>query len=70
MKKLTLLAACACLMSCESTAINQDRLAKIGDIALSYAEKKGKISAEDAALAREAGKILLPPQTIEVTAAK
>ena len=51
-----------CLPSCQSGGqIDEARLARIGDVALAYAERTGKISPEDAALAREAGKLLLTP---------
>lgn len=54
---LTLLAAC-CITPC-STPADTERLQRVGDIALSYAERTGKISPEDAALAREAGQLLI-----------
>ncbi len=50
-----------CLPSCQSGGIDEARLARIGDIALTVAEKSGKISPEDAALAREAGRLVLTP---------
>ncbi len=40
-------------------------LARIGDVAIAYAERTGKISPEDAALAREAGRLLLTPAPAE-----
>ena len=42
-----------------ATQTENDRLARIGDVALAYAEQSGKISPEDAALAREVGKLVL-----------
>jgi hypothetical protein len=58
-------AVALCLPSCQSGGqINEARLARlarIGDVALAYAERTGKISPEDAALAREAGKLVLTP---------
>ena len=58
--------------SCATQADN-DRLARIGDIAIAYAERTGKISPEDAALAREAGTITLSkeaPSPVASTSAK
>lgn len=50
------------ITSCQSgKPIDEARLARIGDVALTVAERTGKISPEDAALAREAGKLLLTP---------
>jgi hypothetical protein len=64
-----LFAAALCLPSCKSNGkIDEARLARIGDIALAYAESKGKISPEDAALAREAGKVLLTPSPAPASA--
>lgn len=55
-------AAALCLPSCQSgQPIDEARLARIGDVAIAYAERTGKISPEDAALAREAGKLVLTP---------
>lgn len=55
-------AVALCLPSCQSgQPIDEARLARIGDVALTVAERTGKISAEDAALAREAGKLVLTP---------
>ena len=51
----------ACLPSCQSAQDNE-RLARIGEIALQVAERSGKITPEEAALAREAGKLVLAPQ--------
>ena len=62
-----------CLPSCQSGGqIDEARLARIGDIALTVAEKSGKISPEDAALAREAGKLVLSgsPAPVAETATK
>ncbi len=54
--------AAACLPSCQSgQPIDEARLARIGDVALAVAERTGKITPEDAALAREAGKLVLTP---------
>lgn len=51
-----------CLPSCQSgQPIDEARLARIGDVALTVAERTGKISPEDAALAREAGRLVLTP---------
>lgn len=58
MKIITLLAVSLLLASCATQAKN-DRLARIGDIAISYAERRGAISPQDAADIREAGKIVL-----------
>lgn len=64
------------LPSCSSTQ-DTERLRRIGDVALTVAERSGKITPEEAALAREAGAILLsetPPPTalpvVDVTSAK
>lgn len=46
------------LTSC-STSADTERLARIGDLALSYAERSGQITPQEAALAREAGKLVL-----------
>ena len=56
------------LSSCQNSADNE-RLARIGDIALTVAERSGKITPADAALAREAGKLVLSkePETTLVT---
>lgn len=62
--KLTLLfslvfyAAVFCIASCTSSP-DTERLQRVGDIALLYAERTGKISPEDAALAREAGQLIV-----------
>jgi len=58
MKILTLTAASLLLVSC-STSADTERLARIGDLALSYAERSGQITPQEAALAREAGKLVL-----------
>lgn len=68
--KITLLAlACLILPSCNNLTPAQIAQANaIGNLALTYAESKGKITAEDAALVREAGKIVLTPTTtVEVS---
>lgn len=57
MKHLLLIATLA-LSSCQ-TADEKAKLAYIGDVALSLAEKSGRITPEQAALAREAGKLIL-----------
>lgn len=56
------------LPSCQNSSDNE-RLARIGDIALTVAERSGKITPADAALAREAGKLVLSkkPETTLVT---
>lgn len=46
------------LVSC-ATPADTERLQRIGDIALTYAERSGQISPQDAAIAREAGTLLL-----------
>jgi hypothetical protein len=74
-----LFAAVVALLTLPSCATPQDteRLQRIGDIALTYAERTGKISPEDAALAREAGQLLVTkdssstlPVTVVVTSGK
>jgi hypothetical protein len=50
------------LASCASNA-DTERLQRIGDIALTYAERTGKISPEDAAIAREAGALIVSKDT-------
>ena len=54
-----------CLPSCQSQA-EADKLARIGDIALTVAERSGKITPAEAAMAREAGKLVLSqePETV------
>lgn len=51
----------ASLSSCQSGQIDEARLIQIGDTALALAERSGKITPEEAALAREAGKLLVTP---------
>ncbi len=64
---LPFFAIALCLPSCQSGGqIDEARLARIGNIALAVAEKSGKISPEDAALAREAGKLVLSPASAPV----
>ena len=46
------------LVSCQ-TAAERDRLARLGDIAITYAERRGVISPTDAADIREAGIIVI-----------
>lgn len=59
-------AFCLAITSCQSSQpIDEARLARIGDVALTVAEKSGKISPEDAALAREAGRLVLTPAPAE-----
>jgi len=50
------------LASCASPQ-DTERLQRIGDIALTYAERTGKISPEDAAIAREAGALIVSKDT-------
>lgn len=66
---LTLVAAG--LTSC-STPQQNAQVAAIANLALTYAEVKGAIKPEEAALVREAGKIILTPEPAAtvVTAAK
>ena len=52
----------ACLMSC-STPEQNKQLAAITNLALTYAESKGKISPQDAQAVRDAGKIILTPES-------
>lgn len=47
------------LVSCSTPPADTERLARIGDLALSYAERSGQITPQEAALAREAGKLVL-----------
>lgn len=57
---LLALAFALCLPACQSTdSLDKERLARIGNTALTVAEAAGKISPEEAALARQAGMILL-----------
>lgn len=58
MKTILILLAACCITSCASKA-DTEHLQRVGDIALLYAERTGKITPEDAALAREAGQLLL-----------
>lgn len=46
------------LVSC-ATPADTERLQRIGDVALTYAERSGQISPQDAAIAREAGALLV-----------
>ena len=55
------------LVACKSSADNE-RLARLGNIAITYAERRGVISPTDAADIREAGIVVLKP--VEVTATK
>jgi hypothetical protein len=60
------------LASCASPQ-DTERLQRIGDIALTYAERTGRISPEDAALAREAGALIVSkdtPATVVVPSGK
>lgn len=66
---LPFFAIALCLPSCQSVKpIDEARLARIGDVALTLAERSGKISPEDAALAREAGKLVLSPAQAQAQA--
>jgi hypothetical protein len=70
-----LFAAVAALLTLPSCASNADteHLQRIGDIALTYAERTGKISPEDAAIAREAGALIVSkdtPATVVVPSGK
>jgi hypothetical protein len=76
--KLTLLfsavfySAVLLVASCASPQ-DTERLQRIGDIALTYAERTGKISPEDAAIAREAGALIVSkdtPATVVVPSGK
>jgi hypothetical protein len=55
------------LVACKTTAENE-RLARLGNLAITYAERRGAISPTDAADIREAGVVVLKP--LEVTASK
>ncbi len=55
------------LVACKSAAENE-RLARLGNLAITYAERRGVLSPTDAADIREAGIVVLKP--IEVTASK
>ncbi len=46
------------LVACK-TAAERDRLARLGDIAINYAERRGAITPADAADLREAGIIVI-----------
>jgi len=50
------------LPSCSTPEQNQ-QLAAITNLALTYAESKGKISPQDAQAVRDAGKIVLTPES-------
>lgn len=52
------------LVSCQTTAENE-RLARLGDIAITYAERRGVISPTDAADIREAGIIVIGTKPAE-----
>jgi len=67
-----LVLAALMLASCASPQ-DTERLQRIGDIALTYAERTGKISPEDAAIAREAGALIVSkdtPATVVVPSGK
>lgn len=56
------------MTSCSSTSSNvnitpeeQAKIAAIANLALTYAESKGKVTTEDAAAVRQAGTIILTP---------
>ena len=53
-----IIVAALMLASCANTQ-DTERLQRVGDIALLYAERTGKISPEDAALARKAGQLIV-----------
>jgi hypothetical protein len=55
------------LVACKTAAENE-RLARLGNLAITYAERRGAISPADAADLRSAGVVVLKP--IEVTASK
>jgi hypothetical protein len=55
------------LVACK-TADENERLARLGNLAITYAERRGVLSPTDAADIREAGIVVLKP--IEVTASK
>ena len=67
--KLILAALCGSLLSCASSQ-RTDQASAIADLALTYAVASGKITPADAALAREAKRIVLPAAAPEVTAQK
>lgn len=52
------------LVSCQTQAQNE-RLARLGDIAITYAERRGVISPTDAADIREAGIIVIGTKPAE-----
>jgi len=65
-----LIVASVCLPSCSNlTPAQQAQASAIANLAISYAQSKGKISAEDANLVREVGSVVLAPAptTIEVS---
>lgn len=55
------------LVACKTTAENE-RLARLGNIAITYVERRGVLGPTDAADIREAGVVILQP--VEVTASK
>ena len=61
-----ILLACLCqafgfgLVACKTTAENE-RLARLGNIAITYAERRGVISPTDAADLRDAGLVIVGP---------
>lgn len=67
MKTLLLLLTCFALAAC-GTPEQDAKLARIVDVALVVAEKRGAISAADAAAVREAKTIVLDEPLPEVTA--
>lgn len=54
------------LVACKSAAENE-RLARLGNIAITYAERRGVLTPADAADLRAAGTIVLEPVTVTAT---
>jgi hypothetical protein len=59
MRPPSIVIALSLLLASCATPADTERLQRIGDIALAYAERTGKISPQDAAAAREAGALLV-----------
>lgn len=54
------------LVACQTQAEN-DRLARLGDIAITYAERRGAISPTDAADLRAAGLVVVSQPAVTAT---
>lgn len=67
--KIALFLTVVCLCSCKTPEQNA-RLGSLVNLAVSVAESRGVITAQDAADIRAAEKIVLPSTTVEITSGK